>query len=88
MSSALLPGNNSDLIRMASSFTRVISGRNAAVMLAVGAGTLTSGYLFSHSAEAAERRKCYPPRYVSMSVYVCIGECDKVKGDNTESLSG
>uniref|UniRef100_A0A669BL01 Creatine kinase S-type, mitochondrial n=1 Tax=Oreochromis niloticus TaxID=8128 RepID=A0A669BL01_ORENI len=46
---------------MASSFTRVISGRNTAVMLAMGAGTLTSGYLLSDNMEAAERRRLYPP---------------------------
>lgn len=58
---------------MASSFTRVISGRNTAVMLAMGAGTLTSGYLLSDNMEAAERRRLYPPRYLKMSVYVCVG---------------
>lgn len=51
---------------MANSFTRMISGRNTAVILAsVGAGSLTSGYLLCDStADAAERRKLYPPRYI------------------------
>uniref|UniRef100_A0A8C4IEI6 Creatine kinase S-type, mitochondrial n=1 Tax=Dicentrarchus labrax TaxID=13489 RepID=A0A8C4IEI6_DICLA len=49
---------------MANSFTRMMSGRNTAtaVMLAsVGAGTLVSGYLFSDSTAAAERKRLYPP---------------------------
>ncbi|XP_029295378.1 creatine kinase U-type, mitochondrial-like [Cottoperca gobio] len=50
---------------MANSFTRMMSGRNTAVILAsVGAGTLTTGYLLSDNiaaAAAAERRKLYPP---------------------------
>ncbi|KAM7391371.1 hypothetical protein PAMP_022066 [Pampus punctatissimus] len=47
---------------MASSFTRMISGRNTAVILAsMGAGTLVSGYLLSDSTAAAERKKLYPP---------------------------
>uniref|UniRef100_A0A8C9SL56 Creatine kinase S-type, mitochondrial n=1 Tax=Scleropages formosus TaxID=113540 RepID=A0A8C9SL56_SCLFO len=49
---------------MAGTFTRVLSGRNTAVMLAsLGAGTLASGYLMSDSGSAAvgEKRKMYPP---------------------------
>ncbi|KAM9744432.1 creatine kinase U-type, mitochondrial-like isoform 1-T1 [Menidia menidia] len=46
---------------MANSFTRMISGRNAAVMMAVGAGTLGSGYLLSDSTAAADRKRLYPP---------------------------
>ncbi|XP_028852804.1 creatine kinase S-type, mitochondrial isoform X1 [Denticeps clupeoides] len=48
---------------MASSFTRMLSGRNAAVVLAsLGAGTLASGYMLSDSGvAAAERKKMYPP---------------------------
>ncbi|KAG9354366.1 hypothetical protein JZ751_001073 [Albula glossodonta] len=50
---------------MASSFTRMMSSRNTAVMLAsLGAGTLASGYLLSDSANtplaAAEKKKMYP----------------------------
>ncbi|KAI1900430.1 hypothetical protein AGOR_G00049860 [Albula goreensis] len=50
---------------MASAFTRMMSGRNTAVMLAsLGAGTLASGYLLSDSANtplaAAEKKKMYP----------------------------
>uniref|UniRef100_A0A3Q3KFC5 Creatine kinase S-type, mitochondrial n=1 Tax=Monopterus albus TaxID=43700 RepID=A0A3Q3KFC5_MONAL len=47
---------------MATSFTRMISGRNEGMILAgMGAGTLASGYLLSDSSTAAERRKFYPP---------------------------
>ncbi|KAG7476920.1 hypothetical protein MATL_G00087890 [Megalops atlanticus] len=47
---------------MASSFTRMLSGRNTAVLLAsLGAGTLATGYAMSDSAVAEERRKLYPP---------------------------
>ncbi|KAK5870960.1 hypothetical protein PBY51_003864 [Eleginops maclovinus] len=47
---------------MANSFTRMMSGRNTAVILAsVGAGTLTSGYFLCDNTAAAERRKLYPP---------------------------
>uniref|UniRef100_A0A3Q3F1F6 Creatine kinase S-type, mitochondrial n=1 Tax=Labrus bergylta TaxID=56723 RepID=A0A3Q3F1F6_9LABR len=47
---------------MANSFTRMISGRNTAVILAsIGASTLASGYLLSESAAAAERKRLYPP---------------------------
>uniref|UniRef100_UPI0037E7F737 creatine kinase U-type, mitochondrial-like n=1 Tax=Semicossyphus pulcher TaxID=241346 RepID=UPI0037E7F737 len=49
---------------MANSFTRMISGRNTAVVLAsIGAGTLTSGFLLSDNtaAAAADRKKLYPP---------------------------
>ncbi|XP_076587914.1 creatine kinase U-type, mitochondrial-like isoform X2 [Chaetodon auriga] len=47
---------------MANSFTRMMSGRNTAVMFAsFGAGTLASGYLLSDSTAAAERRRLYPP---------------------------
>lgn len=50
---------------MASSFTRFISGRNAAVLLAsLGAGTMATGFLLGESGSlAAEgRTKLYPPR--------------------------
>ncbi|KAJ8380670.1 hypothetical protein SKAU_G00014480 [Synaphobranchus kaupii] len=51
--------------RMANSFIRLISGRNAAVMLAsLGAGTLASGFLLSEAGNtlfATEKRKMYPP---------------------------
>ncbi|XP_034728374.1 creatine kinase U-type, mitochondrial-like [Etheostoma cragini] len=51
---------------MANSFTRIMSGRNTAVILAsIGAGTLASGYIFSDNtaaaAAAAERTRLYPP---------------------------
>ncbi|XP_034397342.1 creatine kinase U-type, mitochondrial-like [Cyclopterus lumpus] len=48
---------------MANSFTRMMSGRHTAVILAsIGAGTLASGYLLSdHVVAAAERTKLYPP---------------------------
>ncbi|KAL3062693.1 hypothetical protein OYC64_002485 [Pagothenia borchgrevinki] len=48
---------------MANSFTRMLSGRNTAVILSsVGAASLTSGYLLCDSTvDAAERRKLYPP---------------------------
>ncbi|XP_036384558.1 creatine kinase S-type, mitochondrial-like [Megalops cyprinoides] len=47
---------------MASSFTRILSGRNTAVLLAsLGAGTLATGYALSDSAVAEDRRKLYPP---------------------------
>lgn len=49
---------------MANSFTRVMCGRNKAVMMAsLGAGTLASAYLLSDGAAAAERKKLYPPRF-------------------------
>lgn len=50
---------------MANSFTRMMSGRHTAVILAsIGAGTLASGYLLSdHIVAAAERTRLYPPRY-------------------------
>lgn len=57
---------------MANSFTRVMSGRNTAVVLAsIGAGTMASGYLLSDStgaAGASERKRLYPPRYVCVTV--------------------
>lgn len=49
---------------MANPFTRVMSGRNTALMLAsMGAGVLASGYMFteSNATAAAERRRLYPP---------------------------
>ncbi|XP_062873521.1 creatine kinase S-type, mitochondrial [Trichomycterus rosablanca] len=48
---------------MASTFTRMLSGRNTAVVMAsLGAGTLASGYLLSDSGiSAAEKKKLYPP---------------------------
>uniref|UniRef100_A0A665T8L6 Creatine kinase S-type, mitochondrial n=1 Tax=Echeneis naucrates TaxID=173247 RepID=A0A665T8L6_ECHNA len=47
---------------MANSFTRMVSGRNTAVVLAsIGAGTLASGYLLSDATAAAERSRLYPP---------------------------
>lgn len=51
---------------MASSFTRLISGRNTAVLLAsLGAGTMATGFLLSeNSTLAAEtKKKLYPPRW-------------------------
>lgn len=51
--------------KMASSFTRLISGRNTAVLLAsLGAGTMATGFLLSeNSTLAAEtKKKLYPPR--------------------------
>lgn len=50
---------------MASSFTRLMSGRGTAVLLAsLGAGTMATGFLLSeNSSLAAEaRKKLYPPR--------------------------
>ncbi|XP_063745250.1 creatine kinase, mitochondrial 2a (sarcomeric) isoform X1 [Eleginops maclovinus] len=48
---------------MAGSFTRMISGRNRAVLLAsLGAGTMATGFLLSDNSLAAEvRTKLYPP---------------------------
>ncbi|XP_049326147.1 creatine kinase S-type, mitochondrial isoform X2 [Astyanax mexicanus] len=48
---------------MASTFTRMLSGRNTAVLMAsLGAGTLGAGYLMSESGvSAAEKKKLYPP---------------------------
>uniref|UniRef100_A0A3B5QAD7 Creatine kinase S-type, mitochondrial n=2 Tax=Xiphophorus TaxID=8082 RepID=A0A3B5QAD7_XIPMA len=46
---------------MANSFTRMITGRNTAVMMAMGAGTLASAFLLNDSTAAAERRRFYPP---------------------------
>ncbi|XP_031161764.1 creatine kinase U-type, mitochondrial-like isoform X2 [Sander lucioperca] len=50
---------------MANSFTRIMSGRNTAVILAsIGAGTLASGYVLSDNTAAvaaAERTRLYPP---------------------------
>ncbi|XP_077943269.1 creatine kinase U-type, mitochondrial isoform X2 [Gasterosteus aculeatus] len=56
-------GNNEDHTTMANSFTRMMSGRHTAVILAsIGAGTLASGYLLSdHIVAAAERTRLYPP---------------------------
>lgn len=50
--------------KMASSFTRLISGRNTAALLAsLGAGTVATGFLLSDSSLAAEaKKKLYPPR--------------------------
>lgn len=50
---------------MASTFSRMLSGRTTAMLVAsVGAGTLASGYLMNESGvSAAERRKLYPPRW-------------------------
>ncbi|XP_026994112.1 creatine kinase S-type, mitochondrial [Tachysurus fulvidraco] len=47
---------------MASTFTRMLSGRTTAMLMAsVGAGTLASGYLLNESGvTAAERKKLYP----------------------------
>lgn len=65
--------NNPDHVTMANSFTRMMSGRNKAVMLAsIGAGTLASAYVFSDSTAAAERKRLYPPRYMCVSVCVCV----------------
>lgn len=65
---------NPGQVTMATSFTRMMSGRNTAVILAsIGAGTLASGYLLSDSTAAAERRRLYPARYVCEYVYVkCV----------------
>lgn len=55
----------SELSKMATSFTRMMSGRNTAVLLAsLGAGTMATGYLMTDSniLSAEERRKLYPPR--------------------------
>ncbi|TSM85997.1 Creatine kinase S-type, mitochondrial [Bagarius yarrelli] len=48
---------------MASTFTRMLSGRTTAMLMAsVGAGTLASGYLLNESGvSAADRKKLYPP---------------------------
>ncbi|KAJ3603685.1 hypothetical protein NHX12_028429 [Muraenolepis orangiensis] len=47
---------------MATQFTRMLAGRNTAVMLAsLGAGAMATGYLYSDSTAAAERRMLYPP---------------------------
>ncbi|KAM7368528.1 hypothetical protein PAMP_012862 [Pampus punctatissimus] len=50
--------------KMASSFTRLISGRNTAVLLAsLGAGTMATGFLLSenNSLAAEMKKKLYPP---------------------------
>lgn len=55
----------SELSKMATSFTRMMSGRNTAVLLAsLGAGTMATCYLMTDSniLSAEERRKLYPPR--------------------------
>lgn len=51
---------------MASMFTRVLSGRNTAVIMAgLGAGTLVSSYIMTESGvSAGEKKKLYPPRWV------------------------
>ncbi|XP_056275991.1 creatine kinase U-type, mitochondrial-like isoform X2 [Pseudoliparis swirei] len=56
-------GTNKEHVTMANSFTRMMSGRHTAVILAsIGAGTLASGYLLSdHVVAAAERTRLYPP---------------------------
>ncbi|XP_051954445.1 creatine kinase S-type, mitochondrial isoform X1 [Xyrauchen texanus] len=48
---------------MASMFTRMLSGRNkAAIMASLGAGTLVSSYIMMDSGvSAGEKRKLYPP---------------------------
>ncbi|XP_074546235.1 creatine kinase, mitochondrial 2a (sarcomeric) isoform X1 [Halichoeres trimaculatus] len=49
---------------MASSFTRLISGRNTAALLAsLGAGTMATGYLMSENSSlvAETKKKLYPP---------------------------
>uniref|UniRef100_A0A673LNF0 Creatine kinase S-type, mitochondrial-like n=1 Tax=Sinocyclocheilus rhinocerous TaxID=307959 RepID=A0A673LNF0_9TELE len=48
---------------MASMFTRVLSGRNTAVIMAgLGAGTLVSSYFMPESGvSAGEKKKLYPP---------------------------
>ncbi|XP_026862082.2 creatine kinase S-type, mitochondrial [Electrophorus electricus] len=48
---------------MASTFTRMLSSRNTAALVAtLGAGTLASGYLLSESGiSAADKKKLYPP---------------------------
>ncbi|KAG7490051.1 SEC14 2 [Solea senegalensis] len=57
-------GKNPDQVTMAQSFTRLLSGRNTAVMLTgIGAGTLACGYLLSDGTAAAERRRMFPPRW-------------------------
>uniref|UniRef100_A0A8C4Z658 Creatine kinase S-type, mitochondrial n=2 Tax=Gadus morhua TaxID=8049 RepID=A0A8C4Z658_GADMO len=50
------------IVTMATQFTRMLAGRNTAVVLAsLGAGTLATGYLLTDSTAAAERRVLYPP---------------------------
>ena len=57
---------------MATSFTRMMCGRNPAVIMAsIGAGTLATGYLLSDSAAATDKKRLYPPRYMCVSVRVC-----------------
>ncbi|XP_072515754.1 creatine kinase, mitochondrial 2a (sarcomeric) [Salminus brasiliensis] len=49
---------------MASSFTKLLTGRNTSLLLAsLGAGTIAAGYLMRENAKisAAEKRKLYPP---------------------------
>ena len=49
------------------SFTKMLSGRNTAVLLAsLGAGTVATGYMLSDNAalSAKERTKLYPPRWM------------------------
>lgn len=51
--------------KMAFSFTRMMSSRNTATLLAsLGAGTMATCYLMTDSniLSAEERRKLYPPR--------------------------
>lgn len=50
---------------MANSFTRLMSRRNAAVVLAsLGAGTMATGFLMSENGTLAAdtKKKLYPPR--------------------------
>lgn len=62
-SAYLLPTKDTSR-KMANSFTRLISGRNTAVLLAsLGAGTMATGLLLSENNLAAEaKKKLYPPR--------------------------
>lgn len=58
---------------MASTFTKMISGRTAGFLLAsLGAGAAATGYLMSDSAaiSAEARKKLYPPRYLP-KIYIC-----------------
>lgn len=53
------------VVAMASMFTRILSGRNTAVIMAsLGAGTLVSSYVMTESGvSAGEKKKLYPPRW-------------------------
>lgn len=57
---------------MASTFSKLLTGRNASLFLAtLGTSALTTGYLLNRQnvcAEAQEQHRLFPARYVSSSL--------------------